>query len=79
MPLRAAITLVRAIEARFDNVALRPTVRQGERVGLIVVRKPDASRWDFDKLTRAAGEQDLALAEQGLAEWVDDLEASERS
>jgi len=74
--------VVRVIEARYDNGTLRPTenlgLRQGERVGLIVVRKPDASRWDLDKLTRTTGADDLALSEQGLAEWVDDLEASER-
>jgi hypothetical protein len=46
---------------------------------LIVVRRPDPSRWDLAGLLKTANENDLALAEQGLAEWADELDATERS
>lgn len=56
-------------------LALRP----GERVALIVVRQPDASRWNLDRLAKSATSEDLSLAEQGLAEWADALDAEDRS
>ena len=61
---------------------LRPAgrlgLRPGERVNLIVVRRPDPNRWDLAKLAKTANGDDIALAEQGLAEWAAELEAKER-
>ena len=71
------------MEAQYDDGVLRPAerlgLRPGERVNLIVVRRPDASRWDFSKLAKTANGDDLALAEQGLAQWAADLDSAERS
>ncbi len=61
------------------RLAERLGLRPGELVNLIVVRRPDPRRWDLAKLAHTANEDDLALDEQGLAEWVGDLEATERS
>ncbi len=44
------------VEARYENGLLKPAkplhLRPGEMVGLIVVRRPDPSRWDFTRLAR---------------------------
>ena len=62
---------------------LRPAqqlgLRQGEQVSLIVVRRPDPSRWDLARLVKAANGEDLALAEQGLTEWASQLDTTERT
>jgi len=75
--------IVRVVEAQYDNGVLRPAerlgLRPGERVNLIVVRRPDPSRWDLARLAKTANGDDLALAEQGLAEWAADLDSTERS
>ncbi|MGH9363020.1 MAG: hypothetical protein ACRD2T_13990 [Thermoanaerobaculia bacterium] len=55
-------------------LALRP----GERVHLILVRRPDASRWDVDRLAESGKGEDLRLAEQGLADWAVALEEEDR-
>jgi len=77
------IMIVRVVEAQYDNGVLRPAerlgLRPGERVNLIVVRRPDPSRWDLARLAKTANGDDLALAEQGLAEWAADLDSTERS
>ena len=77
------IMVVRVVEAQYEDGVLRPAerlgLRPGERVSLIVVRRPDPSRWDLAGLLKTANENDLALAEQGLAEWADELDATERS
>jgi len=74
---------VRIVEARYEDGVLRPAerlgLRAGERVNLIVVRRADARRWDLSRLATTSGEEDLTLAEQGLAEWAKDLDAGERS
>ena len=66
------------IEAEFENGVLRPAcrlaLREGERVGLLVVRRPDPARWDLDRLSKAACAGDLTLAEEGLGEWASALE-----
>jgi hypothetical protein len=49
----------------------------GERVALIVVRRLDASRWDFTRLAAHAAE-DRALAEAGLHEWAAALDREDR-
>ena len=74
---------MRVVEAQYENGVLRPAerlgLRPGERVNLIVVRRPDPSRWDLAKLAKTANGEDVALAEQGLAEWAGRLDATERS
>jgi predicted DNA-binding antitoxin AbrB/MazE fold protein len=68
---------MRLVEARYEEGLLRPetplTLKPGERVGLIVVRQPDPKRWNLARLAQLGPEEDLALASQGLAEWVDAL------
>ena len=62
---------------------LRPSeklgLRPGERVNIIVVRCPDPGRWDLVRLAKTGNGDDLALAEQGLTEWVRELDAEDRS
>ena len=74
--------VARVVEAQYDDGVLRPAerlgLRPGERVNLIVVRRPDPSRWDLARLARTASEDDLALTEQGLADWATELGAAER-
>jgi predicted DNA-binding antitoxin AbrB/MazE fold protein len=68
---------VRPIEARYENGTLRPTkplaLRPGERVALLVLRRPDPSRWDVERLARH-GDEDEALTDAGLDDWADALE-----
>jgi predicted DNA-binding antitoxin AbrB/MazE fold protein len=70
------------IEAEFDNGVLRPVrrlpLRPGERVGIVVVRRPDPARWDLDRLSKAATPDDNALAEEGLGNWVAALDREDR-
>jgi predicted DNA-binding antitoxin AbrB/MazE fold protein len=74
---------VRVVEAQYEDGVLRPAerlgLRPGERVNLIVVRRPDRSRWDLARLAKTAEGDDRALAEQGLAEWATDLDSAERT
>lgn len=69
------------IAARFENGVLHPlrplTLRQGEQVEVIVIRRGDAARWDLDKLA-AAPDEDLELAEAGLEAWTEGLESQDR-
>ncbi len=63
---------MRPVEALYENGLLRPAkplnLRPGERVGLIVVRRSEPSRWDLKRL--AAGEaEDLDLASAGLEDF----------
>ena len=71
---------MRAIEARFEDGLLRPAeplpLRPGERVNLIVIRRPDPKRWDLDKLA-TTGSEDLELAEAGLDEWTKRLDSED--
>lgn len=73
---------MRVVEAQYDNGVLRPIqhlgLRTGERVNLIVVRRPDPSRWDLDRLAKTAQDEDGDLAEQGLSGWSAELDAAER-
>ena len=75
--------MVKLVEALYDDGVLRPTerlgLRPGERVNLIVVRRPDPSRWELARLAKTANGDDLALAEEGLAHWASDLDSTERS
>ncbi len=73
---------MRTVEARYEEGLLKPetplALRNGERVALIVVRQPDARRWNLARLAKSSTGEDLALAEQGLDEWADALDAEDR-
>jgi predicted DNA-binding antitoxin AbrB/MazE fold protein len=73
---------MRAVEASYEEGMLRPDeplpLRPGERVKLIVVRRPDPSRWNLERLATSATGEDLALAEQGLADWAAALDEEDR-
>ena len=75
--------LMRIVEARYEDGMLRPSqplaLRPGERVNLIVVRRPDPSRWNLDLLAKIANADDLALAEQGLADWAEILDIEDHN
>ena len=70
------------IEAEFDNGVLRPLrrlqLRPGERVGIVVVRRPDAARWDLARLSKAVSADEEILAETGLGAWADALDREDR-
>jgi predicted DNA-binding antitoxin AbrB/MazE fold protein len=71
------LDLMGPIEALYEGGLLRPIsplpLRSGERVAVIVMRRPDASRWNLERLA-THGDDDLALAEAGLDEWAAALE-----
>lgn len=68
---------MRPVEALYENGLLKPAkplnLRPGERVGLIVVRRSEPSRWDLERLG-AAGAEDIELANTGLDEFSAMLE-----
>lgn len=70
------------IEAEFENGVLRPlrrlALRPGERVGIVVVRRPDPARWNLDRLSQAATAEDKKLAEEGLSDWAAALAREDR-
>lgn len=74
---------MRFVEARYEEGILRPaqplSLRPGERVNLIVVRRPDPARWDLDRIMKNDKGEAAALAEQGLAGWADALDEEDRS
>jgi exosortase len=78
---RAILRLMRPVDALYENGLLRPVsplpLRSGERVAVIVVRRPDASRWDVARLAAHAND-DLALAQAGLDEWAAALDREDR-
>lgn len=76
------IAFMNPVEARYEEGSLRLTsplpLRPGERVCLIVMRLPDPGRWNLDRLSRHGQDEDLTLAQAGIAEWVDMLDAEDR-
>jgi predicted DNA-binding antitoxin AbrB/MazE fold protein len=72
---------VRPVEALYENGILRPAkplnLRPGERVGVIVVRQPDQTRWDLARLA-ALQNEDADLAGAGLDEWAATLDREDR-
>lgn len=72
---------MRPVEALYENGLLRPTkllpLRPGERVSIIVLRRPDAARWDLARLG-SRQDEDEALAAAGLGDWAAALDAEER-
>lgn len=73
---------MRPVEALYENGILRPAkplnLRSGERVGLIVVRQPDKTRWDFSRLA-AHSVDDADLTNAGLDAWADALDREDQS
>lgn len=69
------------IDALYENGVLRPTsplsLRSGERVALIVVRRSEGDRWEAARLG-AHADEDLALAEAGLEQWAAALDREDR-
>ena len=58
---------------------MRPLKLQpGERVDLIIVRRPDPSRWNLDRIANTVDVEDKQLTEQGLADWSVNLEREDR-
>lgn len=76
------LAVVKALVAQYENGVLRPSeqlaLRPGERVNIIVIRRPDRRRWDLARLSRSS-EEESALSEQGLSEWAANLDAEDRS
>jgi predicted DNA-binding antitoxin AbrB/MazE fold protein len=72
---------MRPIEAFYEDGLLKPKTplspRPGEEVGVILVRHPDPRRWDLERLASGGRNEDLLLAEQGLAEWRDAVAAED--
>lgn len=73
---------MRTVEARYEDGSLKPAkplpLRSGERVGVIVVRLPDAKRWDVRRLMAlAADAEQSALAKAGLGDWTAALDRPE--
>ncbi len=64
---------MRPVEAQYEQGTLKLAqplpLRPGERVRVIVVRKPDPKRWDLTRLRAADASEDEALSEAGLADW----------
>ncbi len=81
--VRVSMEIMKLVEARYEKGVLTPTeplpLRPGERVNLIVVRRPDPNRWNLDRLKKNANEEDLALTEQGLTDWSANLDDEDRS
>ena len=73
---------MRLVEAQYENGVLRPVerlgLRPGERVKLMVMRHPDPRRWDLARLSSTSHQEDVSLSEQGLADWANSLDATER-
>jgi len=69
------------IEAEFKDGVLRPMrrlpLRPGERVGIVVVRRPDPLRWDLARLSKVIRDEDT-LTKAGLAEWETTLSREDR-
>ena len=70
-----------SVEAEYDNGVLRPMkplrLQPGERVHLIVTRRPDASRWNLARLA-GANDEDVQLASAGLDDWAQMLTDEDR-
>jgi hypothetical protein len=73
-PLDASLWFVRLVEALYQKPL---NLRSGERVGVIVVRQPDKTRWDFSRLASRPTE-DADLASAGLESWADALDREDR-
>jgi len=73
---------MRRIEAHYENGVLRSSaplaLRPGERVALVVMRHPDPSRWDMERLA-AYADEGAALEAAGLGEWAEALDRDDQA
>jgi predicted DNA-binding antitoxin AbrB/MazE fold protein len=73
---------VKLVDAEYENGVLRPCealpLRPGEHVSLIVLRRSSPCRWDLAKIAQS-GLDGTVLSEQGLGQWITDLDAEDRS
>jgi predicted DNA-binding antitoxin AbrB/MazE fold protein len=78
---RDTMMIVRLVEAQYEDGVLRPIegLRSGERVSLMVVRRPDPHRWDLARFSSTSNQEELSPSEQGLGAWASWLDATERS
>ncbi len=49
----------------------RLSLRPGERVGIVVIRRPDPARWDLGRLSKAAAADEEGLAEPSEEELLE--------
>ena len=74
----ASLMVVKALEAQYENGVLRPAeklaLRSGERVKVIVLRRPDRERWNFARLSQTS-DNEAALTKQGLLNWAAALDS----
>lgn len=79
-PGHASLKVVKALEAQYQNGVLRPaeklTLRSGERVKIIVLRRPDRQRWDLARLSQT-GDDEVTLTKQGLSSWTAALDSED--
>ncbi len=72
---------MRPVEASYEPGVLKLAeplpLRSGERVAVVIIRRPDPARWNLARLAET-GSDDAALAQAGLAEWSTALEAEDR-
>jgi len=77
----AILTAMRPVEARYEDGVRKPEkplpLRAGDRVGVIVLRRPDPARWDLQRLA-AGAEEDEAPAGADLDDWADTLDGEDR-
>ncbi len=80
--MRAMLAAMRPVEARYVDGQLKPDrplpLQPGERVGVILVRRPDPARWNLRRIAAASGGEDAELAAVGMDGWADALDAEDR-
>jgi predicted DNA-binding antitoxin AbrB/MazE fold protein len=73
---------VRPIQALYEGGLLKPEeplpLVPGERVRVLVLREPDPSRWDHQRLESAAAGEETELTKAGLEAWLDQLDAEDK-
>jgi predicted DNA-binding antitoxin AbrB/MazE fold protein len=72
---------MRAVGARYEDGFLKPDdplpLKPGEHVRIVIHREPDPARWDLQRLFRTGSREDRELAEAGLGDWADALDAED--
>lgn len=80
--MRAMLAAMRPVGARYVDGQLKPDrplpLQPGERVGVILVRRPDPARWDLRRIAAASRGEDAELAAAGMNGWADELDAEDR-
>ena len=72
----------RVVEAEYEKGMLKLStplaLRPGERVQLIVMRRPDPKRWNLSRLGQNPGAGEAGLTEQGIEGWAAILDEEDR-